>query len=112
MAKKEIKIGFDFDGVVAYNPLRVFRRPVMWALGVLGLKKRGELHYPVPDGKHHKFFWAILHETSFFPAIGFDELKELLKKDTVKGYLITGRYSFLKKALMRWLKFRKRRERL
>src|SRR3990167_6410518 len=106
MANKTLRVGFDFDGVIAYNPLRIFRRPAMWVLEQLGYKKKNELHYPVPGGHPNRLLWAILHETSFFPAYGLSDLKKLMKEKKITAYLITGRYSFVKKALIRWLKIR------
>jgi hypothetical protein len=105
MAEKQLRIGFDFDGVIAYNPVRIFRRPAMWLLEILKIRKKGELYYPVPGRHPNRLLWALLHETSYFPAHGLTDLKKLLKEKKIKAYLITGRYSFVKRSLLRWLKF-------
>ena len=60
----------------------------------------------MPSGHPHLFMWAILHETSFFPSYGLADLKEILREKKIQAYLITGRYSFLRKSLYRWLKYR------
>lgn len=46
----------------------------------------------------------MLHETSFFPAVGIEDLKKLIRKGKIEAYIITGRYSFLEKSFYRWLK--------
>src|SRR3989344_4447715 len=101
MAKK-LRIGFDFDGVIAYNPLRVFRLPVtLFQKYILGKKKT---YFYLPKSGFGKWFWGLLHETSVFPATGIEDLKKLIRKGKIEAYIITGRYSFLEKSFHRWLK--------
>lgn len=101
MASKIVRIGFDFDGVIAYNPIRIFRAPVMvvkrW------FEKKQDLDFPVPQNKIFRWAWSLVHETSFFPSYGLDELKKLMKEKRIEAYLVTGRYSFLESSLNRWL---------
>ncbi|OGK49743.1 hypothetical protein A3A55_03975 [Candidatus Roizmanbacteria bacterium RIFCSPLOWO2_01_FULL_40_14] len=101
MTRKALRVGFDFDGVVAYNPLRVLRRPVM-SLKQL-IFPSSELTFPIPRQKTFRFLWELAHETSFFPAYGFSELKKLLEDKKIEGYILTGRFSFLEDNLRRWL---------
>lgn len=101
MASKKLRVGFDFDGVIAYNPLRIFRAPVM---AVRKWWVKDGLIYPVPHNKPFKWLWALAHETSFYPSYGLSELKKLMKEGEIEGYLITGRYSFLENSLTNWLK--------
>jgi len=99
---KKLRVGFDFDGVIAYNPLRFMRLPVS-LLGQLFGKRDKVITY-CPKTKVEEIFWIILHETSFFPALGFHKLKEMLKKEKIEGYLLTSRYSCLENSFYRWLK--------
>lgn len=102
MTRKILRVGFDFDGVIAYNPLRVLRRPVMslkqW------ISPSSELSFPIPREKTFRFLWELAHETSFFPGYGFSELKDLIREKKIEAYILTGRFSFLEDNLRRWLK--------
>lgn len=99
--KKKIKIGVDFDGVVAYNPFRIIRAPIaLVKRNVFGIKK---LKFFVPQTPLERFIWTVVHESSFFPAIGVERLKELSKRDDVELHLITARFAFLEQNLFTWL---------
>ena len=102
MASKKLRIGFDFDGVIAYNPLRILRAPVMFVRRAF--TKKNDLDFPVPKNKPFKLLWALAHETSFYPSYGLAELKKLMKEGKIEAYLVTGRYSFLESSLHKWLK--------
>ena len=99
---KKIKIGLDFDGVVAYNPFRVIRAPITFFKRKI-LKKRGTRFF-VPKNDWQKGLWRILHESSVFPADGVGLLKEMAKNPKYEFHLITARYSFLRGDLDKWLK--------
>jgi len=97
---KKLRVGFDFDGVIAYNPLRVLRKPGNYIMNrILG---KGVLDY-YPEASHSKTIWKLLHKTSLFPAPGFTTLKKLLHENKIEGYIITGRYSLLENDLHHWL---------
>lgn len=99
--KKKIRIGLDFDGVVAYNPFRVIRSP--WAFfkrNFLGVKK---LTFYYPDNKFKRFIWKIMHDSSMFPAKGTNLLNKLKTDKEYELHLVTGRYSFLDGHLNSWL---------
>ena len=106
MARNIPRVGFDFDGVVAYNPLRVFRRPVMM-VAKLFRREKESLHFPYPKSSLVKWFWERAHRTSFFPSRGFSRLRELLGRGDIEGYIITGRYAFLNDELYDWLRHNK-----
>lgn len=100
MAKK-LRVGFDFDGVLVYNPLRVARHPIT-------LFKRTVLHqkktkFTIPKNRWQKIIWAILHETSIFPSPGFSLARQLIENDAIEAYLISGRFAYLEKSLLSWL---------
>lgn len=99
---EKIKVGLDFDGVVAYNPFRVVRYPVAYfKKNILGIKK---LRFWYPQHPWQQIFWKILHESSVFPAKGAELLKQLVREDAIEAHLISARYSFLDESLLRWLK--------
>lgn len=102
MASKKLRIGFDFDGVIAYNPLRIFRGPAMTARNLF--RKKEDPIFPVPHSKTFQMLWSLAHETSYFPSQGLTELKKLMKENKIEAYLVTGRYSFLESSLNKWLK--------
>lgn len=99
--RKKIKVGLDFDGVVAYNPFRVCRAPLTFLKrNILGAKK---LNFWYPKEKWQQIFWKILHDSSIFPAKGIDLLKELVGDKQIEAHLVTARYSFLDNHLYNWL---------
>lgn len=102
MARRKLRVGFDFDGVIVYNPLRILRLPISLFKRIFLCERRLKFYYP--KTRLEKWFWILLHETSFFPAVGFAELKKMLEKKEIEAYLITARYSFLEKSFYRWLK--------
>lgn len=101
MKKRPLRVGFDFDGVIAYNPFRVVRAPVaLFKRHVLGVKR---LTFFYPKNKLQELAWKIIHESSMFPANGVPLLGELVKQGTIEAHLITARYSFLDHHLDQWL---------
>lgn len=103
MAKKKmLQVGIDFDGVLAYNPFRVVRAPITYVKrNILGENKT---HFYVPNSPFERFVWAILHESSVFPANGVDLLKTLVNEQVLEAHLVTARYSFLQPQLYNWIK--------
>jgi len=101
MKKKPIQVGIDFDGVVAYNPFRIARAPVTYVKKkIFGERKT---HFYIPKTGLERFVWTILHESSVFPAIGTDLLKQMVARKQIEAHLVTARYSFLQKNLYTWL---------
>lgn len=108
MKQKPIKIGIDFDGVLAYNPFRLVRSPVTFVKRhILGVKK---LEFIVPKTKVQQAVWSLLHESSIFPAMGVPLLEQLVDEGVVEAHLVTARYSFLQNSLYRWLERHKLRK--
>lgn len=103
MKKKFLKVGFDLDGVILYNPIRV-ARPVIAFFKSIFFDNKKPLFFYYPKTKIEKLFWKILHLSSLFPAPGVNEIKKLVKEKKIKAYLITGRYSFLENDLQQWIK--------
>jgi uncharacterized HAD superfamily protein len=101
MKSKLITVGVDFDGVLVYNPLRVIRAPVTFIKKKVFKNKR--THFYIPKNDFEKFAWTIFHESSIFPALGVDLLRERVEAGEIEAHLVTARYSFLQKNLYAWL---------
>jgi len=100
--KKKLKVGFDLDGVILYNPARLVR-PLVSLMKDYGLIKRKQLQFYHPKTKVEREFWRLCHKTSIFVAPGFRDIKKLVDENKIEAYLITGRFSFLKHDLDKWL---------
>lgn len=99
---RKIKVGLDFDGVVAYNPVRIVRAPIKWfKREVLGIRK---LTFFVPKNNLQRVLWTLIHESSIFPARGLDLLKQMAGDSKYEFHLITARFGFLKDNLFYWLR--------
>lgn len=100
MTKRELRVGFDFDGVIAYSPTRLLRAPISFIKRKI-LKKKG-VSFFVPKNKWHKIVWAIIFGPSVFAEKGTYLIKEYAISHDL--YLITGRFDFLEISMMKWLK--------
>ena len=103
---KKLKVGFDLDGVILYNPIRILRP---FAHKFLKPLKASVLHqkkdsFYYPNSPVEKLLWQLVHKTSFRVNTGYEELKKLAKNKNVELYLITGRYGLLKKEYESWLR--------
>jgi hypothetical protein len=96
-----LKVGFDLDGVLLYNPARIMR-PIVVAIKRVFIKKRTKT-FLVPKTPLQKFIWEIFHLSSLFLAPGFWEIKRLVDEGKIEAYLITARYSFLEKSVKRFM---------
>ncbi len=103
MPNKILKVGFDLDGVILYNPIRIFRPIVASIKPILFGKKKSDSFY-FPDSQLEQHLWRLLHLTSFTPAPGLKEIKRLLTQNKMQAYIITSRYSFLKDEFDMWIK--------
>jgi len=103
--KKTLKIGFDLDGVILYNPIRTFRllaKSLKFIKPILVKQKKRPFF--VPKTKLEKKLWFILHKTSLWPAQGINDLKKMVKNNSIEAYLITGRFDFLESDMYSWMK--------
>lgn len=100
--KKKIIVGLDFDGVVAYNPIRILRLPV--ALAKQYFLGKTTTHFFVPKTPFTKFIWAGIFESSVFPARGSSMLAQLVREKKIEVHLVTARFSFMRDHLYRWLR--------
>lgn len=104
LKKKTIKIGFDLDGVLLYNPARNLRPITQILKRIVKPKSRKKTHFYFPKNRLEILIWRIVHWSSLFLAKGFEEVKELKKNDKIETFIITSRYDCLKKDFFYWLK--------
>jgi hypothetical protein len=97
-----LRIGFDMDGVLLYNPGRIIR-PFISSIKRIFLKKK-KLTFYYPHTPHEKMFWKFAHKSSIFNAPGLKEIKTLVDEGKIEAYLITARYNFLGKGVEEWVK--------
>jgi len=102
MAKKILRVGFDLDGVLLYNPARLARMPVA-TFKHLFFPAR-ERKFFIPRSFWAEKIWSLAHLSSLFIASGFDDLETLLKKDGIEAYVITARFNFLQNNANSWFK--------
>ena len=100
-----LKVGFDLDGVLLYNPARIFR-PITMNLKKLLPKKKDvdRVHFYYPTSPLEQRVWHIVHWSSLFVADGFEDIKNLTKDRQIEAYIVTSRYDCLKSDFQRWLK--------
>ncbi len=104
MTKKILKVGFDLDGVLLYNPARLFRPIIALIKRKKIIINRNHLEFYVPKPGLGQFFWELLHKSSMWLAPGFNEIEELKKAKKIEAYLITGRFGHLQENYEMWRK--------
>lgn len=100
--KKQLRVGFDLDGVLLYNPARIARPFIVFIKKIFLKKEVNKFHYP--ETKIQKLIWLMFHKVVFGPALGYEDLKQLLKTKKIKAYIITGRNESLKNDFNQWIK--------
>lgn len=101
MKQEPLKVGFDLDGVILYNPARV-ARPILAFLRNQILHKQKKEFY-IPKSPFAQWFWHLLHKTSLVPSPAYASVKRLIKDKKIEAYLITGRYHSLESDFDMWL---------
>lgn len=99
---KPLKIGFDLDGVILYNPMRIFRPFASFLRPYIFHRKNRKFYFP--KTRLEKFIWRLLHHSSLWIAPGVEDILNLSKKGKIEAYIITARYSFLKDDFTNWIK--------
>ncbi len=102
MKHSPLRIGFDLDGVILYNPARTLR-PLVALFKRLILKKTKTEFYS-PSRSITRLFWNFIHKSSIAPATGIDEIKKLVKEKKIEAFIVSARYNFLKVDFEKWLK--------
>lgn len=85
-----LTVGFDFDGVVIYNPLHVARAPIAWfKRHFLGLNKTS---FYKPKNKWQIFIWKLLFCIEIPAKSGLREIERLKNEGKINPILLTGRF--------------------
>ena len=101
LMSKKIRVGLDFDGVVAYNPFRVVRAPVAMVKKKIFREKK--LKFLIPANKWQRMIWSVVFGSSMLPAQGVELLREMATDPRWEFHLVTARFSFLQDDLAKWL---------
>ncbi len=99
---RPLRVGFDLDGVLLYNPARIIRPIVAIFKNIFVKKKRHT--FIIPKSPLQQKVWSLLHLSSMFIAPGFQDVKKLIEEGKIEAYIITARYSFLKDDFVKWQK--------
>ena len=102
MKTQIIKIGFDMDGVLLYNPARIFRPIIAFIKKHITKRDLSKFYYP--KTKIESFIWTLLHKSSLWPAPGINNIQQLIKHKKIKAYIISARYESLKTDFNSWIK--------
>lgn len=102
---EKIKIAFDLDGILIDKPPFIPKKLLEWAF------KGGnhdKLHYRFPKTKLGQWIRKISHFYLFRPPIkeNIAFIKKIAREKEYELYIISSRYSFLKKTTEYWLKKR------
>lgn len=100
-AKRPLKVGFDLDGVLLYNPARIIRPIISWLKRTF--LKKNKLGFYYPKTYIEKIMWKIFHFSSIYNAPGLDEIRKLVKEGKIEAYLITARFGFLGDTVIHWV---------
>ncbi len=99
---KRLKVGFDLDGVLLYNPARIIR-PLISTLkqNEIGIHRK-ELEFYVPQKRWEEIMWELFHKSSIFLAPGFKQIEQMKDEGLIEPYLVTGRYAHLQSDFEHW----------
>lgn len=98
----KIKVGFDLDGVLFFNPLRIMRAPV--ELAKKHILHKDTVDFYIPKTPFEKLMWRAVHMSSLRPAAGWPRIRELSEMGLIEPYLITARFRCLKSDFERCVK--------
>ncbi len=99
-----LKVGFDLDGVLLYNPARMIRPLIALLKKKQICIERKELEFYVPQKRWEEIIWEMFHWSSLFLAPGYKRIAQLKKQNLIEPYLITGRFAHLNQDFLRWKK--------
>ena len=103
---KKIKIAFDLDGVIIDKPPFIPKKLLEW---LFKGPRKDELHYRFPATKFEQWIRKLSHFYLFRPPIkgNIAFIKRIAKDKRYEPYVVSGRYSFLKRETKIWLEKRK-----
>ena len=101
MKRQPLRVGFDLDGVLLYNPARIARPVIVFLKKLFIPKEQNKFH--LPKNKLQKLLWFILHKSSFTISAGYNDLKQLVNEGRIETFIVSGRYDSLKTDFNAWL---------
>lgn len=102
--KQPLRVGFDLDGVILYNPARIVRPLISFLKGKKFLIKRKQMSFYYPKTKWEKELWRLFHKSSIFQAPGLNEVKKLVDEGKIEAYIVTARFGYMRNDFEKWLK--------
>lgn len=102
MKKQILKVGFDLDGVLLYNPARVVRPIIAFAKKYILKRDLNKFYYP--KNRLEKLIWRLFHHTSLWPSSGIDDLLKLIENKKIKAYVVSARYELMEADFKKWTK--------
>jgi len=100
---KKLKVAFDMDGVLLYNPTRIFRSLIAKGKQAHVLPRQ-QLEFYHPSNHLEEIFWLSTHWSSFKLNRGFNVLLNMIKANQIEAYVVSARFACLRKNSQRWLK--------
>lgn len=100
--QQPIRVGFDLDGVLLYNPARLMRPLIK---SYKALKRTKKVTFVVPSTPLQIFIWKLLHLSSIFPAQGYGLIKRLVEEGHIEAYIVTARFASLHENTVRWFAY-------
>jgi hypothetical protein len=100
--QRPLKVGFDLDGVLLYNPARIVRPLISTLKKKQVCIHRQELEFYVPQKRWEEIMWELFHKSSIFLAPGFKLIGRLKQQNIITPYLITGRFGHLQADFQKW----------
>lgn len=102
MSTRPLKVGFDLDGVLLYNPARVVR-PLLKSAKKLVLQQSKPSFF-VPKTGWQETMWQLVHKSSLYRAPGLDDIHTLVEKKKIEAFIVTARFECLKTDYEKWIK--------
>jgi len=102
---KQLRLGFDLDGVIVNKPPFF---PKSWLECLFRGKKQDQLYYRYPKTKLEIWTRKLSHFYLLRPPLrkNIQIIKQFQQKYSCQLYVVSGRYSFLEKETQIWLKKR------
>ena len=100
MKKQILKVGFDLDGVLLYNPARVVRPIIAFTKKYILKRDLNKFYYP--KNRLEKWIWKLFHHTSLWSSSGIDDLLDLIKNKRIKAYVVSARYELMEADFKKW----------
>src|SRR3989338_7674259 len=86
MKKQILKVGFDLDGVLLYNPARVVRPIIAFTKKYILKRDLNKFYYP--KNRLEKWIWKLFHHTSLWSSSGIDDLLDLIKNKNEQPQIV------------------------